>query len=81
MRKKFEYGIVHINAETGSLYPDRFMSMSDVEKRADEEAGGHPESYGQDKWLRIAGEFGWELCCSGQDQDGLLWYFKREIEK
>ncbi|MGA3160210.1 MAG: hypothetical protein ABSC77_03260 [Terracidiphilus sp.] len=80
MSKKWEYGIVHIDAKRGSLYPDSFMSMDDVKKLADEETGDCKGTYGQDKWLRAAGKLGWELCCSGQDQFGLLWYFKSELE-
>ncbi|HEY1253947.1 MAG TPA: hypothetical protein VGF01_04115 [Terracidiphilus sp.] len=87
MPKKWEYGIVHINganvrdAIPGSLWPDTIMSMNDVKKLADEEeeTAGYKGTYPQDKWLGIAGKLGWELCCSGQDQSGLLWYFKREL--
>ncbi len=92
MLRKCEYGIVHINganvpdAIPGSLWPDSIMSMNDVKKLADEEVetAGCKGTYPQDKWLRIAGKLGWELCCSAQDQSGLdqsvlLLYFKREL--
>jgi hypothetical protein len=90
MRKKWEYGVVHMTGVKdkehipGSLWPDSHMPMDDVKGLLDTEAAGNNGSYSQDEWLRIAGNLGWELCCSAQDQSGLdqsvlLWYFKREL--
>jgi hypothetical protein len=61
MPKKWEYGIVHIDAKTGFLRASTFktpMSMEDVSERAQLGTGDHEGTYGQGEWLRIAGSLG-----------------------
>jgi hypothetical protein len=84
MRKKWEYGIVHIDSKTGFLLADMFktpMSMEDVRELATEGTGDCKGTYAQGEWLRIAGSLGWEMVCPYQDKIGWHWLFKREIEK
>ena len=84
MRKKWEYGIVHIDAKTGFLRASTFktlMSMEDVSELATERCGEHAGTSGQGEWLRIAGSLGWEMVSPYQDKIGWHWLFKQEIEK
>ena len=81
MRKKWEYGWVHVDAKTGFLLADAFGSMDDVRDIATVGIGDHAGTYGQGDWLRIAGSLGWEMVCPYQDKIGWHWLFKREIER
>ncbi len=81
MPRKWEYGLIHVDDETGFLKADAFGSMEDVIERAEEGTGAHKGTYGQGDILRIAGSLGWEMVCPYQDKIGWHWLFKREIEE
>ena len=80
MRRQWEYGLVHVDAETGFLLKDALGSMSDVIELATEGTGDCEGTYSQDQILRIAGSLGWEMVCPYEDRIGWHWLFKRELE-